>query len=261
VCGGSSTPSIDCANGIIQVSSASFGRSSTLICSTGYTSAQLSNTACFSDQTTFMKNLCDGTNTCSTNPIPFTFGIGDPCLGTYKYLTVAYKCIIPSNYWPMSDLKDVVGGANLYGGSSYSFTYDRICSPNSAIYFNNGYLQVPPGVYFSGNFTFIAWIYLKSYQAYSRVFDFGAVNGVGGNNILLMMSDTSSNLIGMVYATPAAASSVGPATIQLNQWYQVAYVVRSNTGYIYLNGILIATSTSGSPNNVQRIYNYIGKPS
>ncbi len=50
----------------------------------------------------------------------------------------------------MSNLTDVIGGANMYGGSSYSYTNDRFCSAYSAIYFNVGYLQVPSGVYFSG---------------------------------------------------------------------------------------------------------------
>ena len=77
------------------------------------------------------------------------------------------------NYWPMSNQSDVVGGANLFGRSSYSFVPDRFCSANSAIYFNKGYLQVPEGVYFSGDFTFTAWVYLKSYQPWSRIFDFG----------------------------------------------------------------------------------------
>jgi hypothetical protein len=81
----------------------------------------------------------------------------------------------------MSNLSDVVGGANLYGGSNYSFTFDRFCSANSAIYFNKGYLQVPEGVYFSGDFTVTAWIYLKSYQSYSRIFDFG--NGRISDNV------------------------------------------------------------------------------
>ena len=207
-----------------------------------------------------MKNLCDGTITCSVNAVSFTFGINDPCGNTYKYLTVTYQCLIPSNYWPMPSLSDVVGGANMYGGSSYSFSYDRFCSVNAAIYFNNGYLQIPPGVYFFGDFTFLAWIYFKSYQAYSRVFDFGTVSGSGGNNILLMIMGTSSNLTGIFYSTPTISSSVGPATIQLNQWYQVAFVVQSRTSYIYLNGIQIATTASlSSPNNVQRTSNFFGK--
>ncbi len=73
------------------------------------------------------------------------------------------------NYWPMDNLNDVIGGANLFKGFSYSSDLDRFCSPNAAIYFNQGYLQVPEGVYFSGDFTVTAWIYLKSYLLVGQI--------------------------------------------------------------------------------------------
>jgi hypothetical protein len=41
----------------------------------------------------------------------------------------------------MSNLSDVIGGADLFNGSSYSFALDRFCNPNQAIYFKNGYLH------------------------------------------------------------------------------------------------------------------------
>ncbi len=44
------------------------------------------------------------------------------------------------NYWPMNNLSDIVGGANLFEGFSYSFALDRFCLPNFAIHFNQGYL-------------------------------------------------------------------------------------------------------------------------
>jgi hypothetical protein len=67
------------------------------------------------------------------------------------------------NYCPINNLSDVVAGANLFGRLNYSFIYDRFGNANSAIYFNNGYLQGPPGVYFSGYFTDTVWIYFKTY--------------------------------------------------------------------------------------------------
>ena len=66
-----------------------------------------------------------------------------------------------SNFWPMNNLSDIIGGANLYEGFSYSYAPDRFCLPNEAIYFDSGYLQVPQGIYFSDDFTFTVWIYLK----------------------------------------------------------------------------------------------------
>ena len=50
------------------------------------------------------------------------------------------------NFWSMSNLNDLVGDANLRDGSNYSFVSDRFNNPNSAIYFNNGYLKIPSGL-------------------------------------------------------------------------------------------------------------------
>jgi len=99
----------------------------------------------------------------------------------------------------MNNLSDVIGGSNLYGGTSYSFTTDRFCEENSAIWFNNGYLQVPPGVFFYGDFTVIAWINLKSYQYYSRIIDFG--NGSPDDNFILCLNGSNPYLMAQVFST------------------------------------------------------------
>jgi len=155
----------------------------------------------------------------------------------------------------MSDLNDVVGGANLYGGSSYSFTYDRFCSPNSAIYFNNGYLQMPPSVYFSGNFTFIAWIYLKSYQTYSRIAEFD--DQTSTYLVAFYFHDSTSQLTFQI----STFAFVGTTTLSLFNWYHVAFVLQGTTGLIYVNGIQIANSTLAVPSIVQMSNNFIGKSS
>jgi hypothetical protein len=166
----------------------------------------------------------------------------------------------PSNYWPMSSLNDVVGGANLFEGISYSFVPDRFCSAKSAIYFNQGYLQVPAGVYFSGNFTVTAWIYLKSYQSWSRIFDFG--NGQESNNVVLAMVDTTSQMTGSSFKGSSRSyieTSSSSSIINLNEWYFISFVLNGTTGYIYVNANQVATNTLNVPNNITRKSNYIGK--
>jgi hypothetical protein len=157
----------------------------------------------------------------------------------------------------MSNLSDVVGGANLFAGSSYSFTNDRFCSANSAIYFNKGYLQVPAGVYFSGDFTMSAWIYLKSYQQYSRIFDFG--NGRDSDNVVFAMFDTTSQMYGAVLNGSRGIRIQTSSRLNLNQWYFTSFVLSGTTGYIYVNGNQIKNGASKIPNNILRTNNYIGK--
>jgi len=124
-------------------------------------------------------------------------------------------------------MTDVIGGNNLYGGTSYSFVADRFNNSNSAIFFNNGYLQVPSGVYFYGDFTFITWIYLQSYAS-------------SWTNIISSSSISKS------------------VSFQLNTWYHVAFVLSGTTGYLYVNGILIDSESFGTPSNIVRTNNYIG---
>jgi len=59
---------------------------------------------------------------------------------------------------------DSVGSANLYNGYNNSLTKDRFGIPNSALSLSNGYMQMPPGVYFSGSFSIIAWVYFISFS-------------------------------------------------------------------------------------------------
>ena len=159
----------------------------------------------------------------------------------------------------MSNLNDVAGGANLFNGQSYSFTTDRFCNLNSAIYFNEGYLQVPTGVYFNGDFTLTVWIQLKSYQSFSRIIDFG--NSFPSDNVVITMYSGTSNLSGYIFSGSSYSGIDTSSLIQLNQWYHVAFVLSGTTGYIYVDGIQVATSTMFQPKNVNRTRNFIGKSS
>jgi hypothetical protein len=158
------------------------------------------------------------------------------------------------HFWEFSNaLSDNIGGATLFGGLNYSFVKNRFCSLNSAIYLNKGYLKVPSGVYFSGSYaTLTVWIYLKSYQFQSRIFDFG--NGPDSDNVGLSMFDTSSQMFGFT-----VSYFTTQPIINLNQWYFVAFVFSGTTSYIYVNGSQIANGTLQAPNNTIRTSNYIGK--
>ncbi len=158
----------------------------------------------------------------------------------------------------MNSFMDIKGNADLQCGANVSFTYDRFCEVKSAIYINNGFLQVPPGVYFSGDFTLIAWINLKSYQTSSRIIDFG--NGETADNVIFALANNNSNLVIDINSPDSniiiVASSI---TLELNKWYHVATVLNGTNGYIYVNGKLATSSTLDVPRNVQRANNYIGK--
>ena len=163
----------------------------------------------------------------------------------------------------MNNLSDVIGSANLYGGSSYSFVPDRFCSPNSAIFFNSGYLQVPPGVYFSGDFTVTAWIKLIpyqsfSYQSFATILNFG--NGLTSDNVFLYLYPKLYQLNGFVYQLSTSSSfATSSSVFNPNKWHFVAFVLNYQTGYIYVNGDQVGSGTLLVPNQINRTSNFIGK--
>ncbi|CDQ91291.1 unnamed protein product, partial [Oncorhynchus mykiss] len=78
--------------GTIQIHSANYGRRDQLVCSFNRPANQLANTNCLSQSTTASKvaKRCNGKSQCD---VPVSNSLyGDPCVGTYKYLDVAYTC-------------------------------------------------------------------------------------------------------------------------------------------------------------------------
>lgn len=162
----------------------------------------------------------------------------------------------------MSSLNDIVGGANLFGGQNYFFTKDRFGKNNSAIYFKSGYLQVPAGAYFAGDFTVLAWIKLNSYQNWQRIIDFGSSNTSTDNlndRVTFCFYKKTGKLdinIGDYAKTPNYET---PTELQLNEWYHVAYALEGFTGTIYVNGVNVISGEQSSPDSLIRSYSYVGK--
>uniref|UniRef100_A0A3P9N2R1 SUEL-type lectin domain-containing protein n=1 Tax=Poecilia reticulata TaxID=8081 RepID=A0A3P9N2R1_POERE len=80
---------IQCENGVIYVSSAKYGRRDRRTCSTGITDDQRRRTNC-STRANYVFRSCHGKSECSILVSSSVFG--DPCIGTYKYLEVNYRC-------------------------------------------------------------------------------------------------------------------------------------------------------------------------
>ena len=59
----------------------------------------------------------------------------------------------------MSNLSEVINGANFHYGFNYEFVPDRFNNPHSAVNFFLGYFLIPPGIYLSTyrNYSLIIW--------------------------------------------------------------------------------------------------------
>ena len=170
------------------------------------------------------------------------------------------------NYWPFcSNFIDIVTNTTLYNGVNATLTLDRFNNPNSSVSLSNGFLQAPNAVYFpNGKYTIMVWIYPRAFNAWSRVIDFG--NGESNDEILITMtSGNDGKPFQRIHQTSLLLSLTSSQALRLNQWQHLAFTFSSssqgNTANIYMNGILVATTTTGSfvLSNAIRTTNYVGK--
>jgi hypothetical protein len=137
----------------------------------------------------------------------------------------------------------------------------QVAGPGSALDLDgtNGYAQAPSGVWFNGNFTVEGWVFVRSYNSWSRLIDFA--NGQNTNNVFLALSQGTTGLpVFGVYTNNNGTPSIQSSTpLPLNQWVHLAATLNGTSGTIYINGINVASGTLNLPSNVVRTNNYIGR--
>ena len=123
----------------------------------------------------------------------------------------------------------------------------------------NGYVQVANGVYFSGDFTIEGWVFVRSYNGWSRLIDFA--NGPNSNNVYLALSAGTTGYPTMGVFTNNNSTPVLEAGTRLptNQWVHLAATLSGTTGTIYINGNPVGTGPLNVAPNVVRTNNYIGR--
>jgi hypothetical protein len=158
-----------------------------------------------------------------------------------------------TNYWPFNNnLNDIVSEANINTGSGYGFGTDRLNSQNSALNLAPGYLQLPAGVYFKGDFTISLWVNPTQISNYGRIIDCG--NGPGSYNILiaLMPYICSCN-------TGCQNIHANNNPLTLGKWQHLAYTIKGSSAILYLNGNVVAQGVQNAPISVTRSKCYIGR--
>ncbi|HTI98321.1 MAG TPA: FG-GAP-like repeat-containing protein, partial [Dongiaceae bacterium] len=122
----------------------------------------------------------------------------------------------------------------------------------------NNYLQVPAATWFSNDFTVEAWVYARSYNAWSRVIDFA--NGPNNYNVYLAFSGGTSGLPYMgVFALNGSPVLAATSQLPLNQWVHLAATLSGTNGTIYLNGTVIASGPQNVAAAVLRTNDYFGR--
>ncbi len=139
-----------------------------------------------------------------------------------------------------------VSGSN---GDSQGVSFERV----------GDRVTVSPGTWFDeGPLTIEAWVYLRSYQNWSRIMDFG--NGAGQDNILLAATvGTSGYPLFQVRRGTEANNIQSSRQIPLHQWTHIAAVVNNGKGMMYMDGEKVAEGNMHYPRNLNRQFNYLGR--
>ena len=131
----------------------------------------------------------------------------------------------------------------------------------SALSFNgtNGYVQAPSAVWFNGNFTVEAWVYVRSYNSWSRLIDFA--NGPGSDNVYVALTfgNVGTPTMGVFTNNNGTPILQSPVQLPTNQWAHLAATLNGTTGTIYINGNVAVTGTLNVAPDVIRTNNYIGR--
>ena len=159
----------------------------------------------------------------------------------------------------------------MYNGYNVKFANDRFGNPNSAIRFTQGYYQIPPWVYFNGDFTVSVWIKAINTINLETIIDFG---NIGSDNVQLktsLGSDYNYNSYSFnniytvkpkfyVYARNSYSIIETSNRLTIGQWTHLVLTFNENVGSVYMNGLLIGqTNDMFTPRNINRTSNYIGR--
>jgi Concanavalin A-like lectin/glucanases superfamily len=122
----------------------------------------------------------------------------------------------------------------------------------------NGYVQVTNGVWFSSDFTIEGWVFVRSYNSWSRLLDFA--DGPNANNVYLALSYGTNGYPTMGVFTNNGTPILEAGTqLPTNQWVHLAGTLSGTNGTIYINGIPVASGPLNVAPNVIRTNNYIGR--
>jgi autotransporter-associated beta strand protein len=121
----------------------------------------------------------------------------------------------------------------------------------------NSFLQLPPNVANSPNFTFAAWVYWNGGADWQRIFDFGDDTA----HYLFLTPSSGSGTLRFAIKNGGSEQIVETTALPIVQWTHVAVTRNGNTVTIYTNGVP-AVSSGGitiAPSSFNPNMNYLGK--
>ena len=165
-----------------------------------------------------------------------------------------------TNLWEFNaNLDDSVTGLSLFNPVSIEYVPDRFGAVDQAIHLNNGYLQMPAGVYFDGDFSINAWVNIQSADSFDTLLDCGSFQQ-GANEVVVMMTGTGGKPKPYLNLAYNRNFVYYPQTqsFALNTWTYLSVTLQGLIGSTYLNGVLASQQSYVNLPTITRSECYIG---
>ena len=121
----------------------------------------------------------------------------------------------------------------------------------------SAYVDVPDGPWFTGDFTIETWIYLRRYNNWCRILDFG--NGTPSDNVVFSPNSDQGRPALVIFRGGSSQSLQAPERLPLNEWIHVAATLSGSEAKLLINGVPVACGSIHIPASVLRTNNYIGR--
>lgn len=170
----------------------------------------------------------------------------------------------PVGFWKFDESGGVVATDSSGNGNDGTLTkaslrvtngkYNSAIYPSGDIASKSNYVDInnTPSLNITGPITLEAWIYPTSYPgnrlatAYSGIINKGGINTYRGYG-LLWGNNTNIRTYSIVFNLSGSTLNAENAITALNQWYHIAGVYDGTKAYLYINGELVNSHTSGNP--------------
>jgi hypothetical protein len=166
------------------------------------------------------------------------------------------------HYWSFNgNFKDHVGDSDLNEGKNYALTNDRFNNEKSALCLKNGFLKLPPNVYFAdNNFSVLAWVNVKSLNEWSSLLEVGNERTEDNVSFLLSYKSSGKPMTRINFHNIKILEHKSNKRLEKDKWQHLAFVLKYPLSYIFIDGEITSIgSSTGLPRNVVRTCNYIGK--